>query len=45
MSQRYNDNTRRPKLKENQLSNLKRALGPGERATGVTYLSECNHKS
>ena len=45
MSQRYNDNTRRPKLKENQLRNLKRALGPGERATGVTYLSECNHKS
>ena len=42
MSQRYNDNTKRPKPKENQLRNFKRALDPGERekgrAAGVTYL-------
>ena len=31
MSQRYKDNTKRPKPKENQLRNLKRALDPGER--------------
>ena len=31
MSQRYNDNTKRPKPKENQLRNFKRALDPGER--------------
>ena len=49
MSQRYNDNTERPKLKENQLGILEvytfcqkvqpRASGPGESAAGVTYLS------
>ena len=49
MSQRYNDNTKRPKPKENQLGILKiyaicrniqqRASGPGEGAAGVTYLS------
>ena len=48
MGQRYNGNTKRPKPKENQLGILKlytfcgkiqqRALGPGESATGVTYL-------
>ena len=46
MSQRYFDNTKRPKLKENQLVILKiyafcqiiyrRASGPGESAAGVT---------
>ena len=45
MSQRYNDNTRRLKLKENQRRNLKRAMGPGKRAAGVTYLREYNQKS
>ena len=50
MSQRYNDNTERPKLEENQLGILKvyafcqkvqeRASGPRESAAGVTYLSE-----
>ena len=49
MSQRYSDNTKRPKPKENQLGILKiyaffrkipqRALGPGESAIGVTKLS------
>ena len=49
MSQRYNDNTKRPKPKENQLGILKihafwrkiqqRAYGPGESAAEVTYLS------
>ena len=49
MSQRYNDNTKRPKPKENQLGILKiyafcwkiqqRDLGPGEGAVWVTYLS------
>ena len=48
MSQRYNDNTKRPKPEENQLGILKiyaccqeiqqRALGPGESAAGVRYL-------
>ena len=46
--QRYNDNTRRPKSKENQLGILKtyafcqkiqqRASGPEETTSGVTYL-------
>ena len=46
MSQRYNDNTKRPKPKENQLMILKtyvfcqkiwqRALGPGESSAGFT---------
>ena len=39
MSNRYN-NTKRPKPKENLLRNLKRALGPGQKAAGVTYLWE-----
>ena len=49
MGQRYNDNTKRPKSKENQLEILKiytfcqkvqqRALGPGESTAGVMYLS------
>ena len=49
MSQRYNDNTKRPKLKENQLGILKmyafrwkiqqRASGPVESTIGVTYLN------
>ena len=53
MSQRYNDNTERPKLKENQLRILKvygfcqkvqqRASGPGDSAVGVTYLSMRMH--
>ena len=48
MNQRYNDNTKRPELKENQLGILKiyafcqkiqqRASGPGGSATGVIYL-------
>ena len=46
MSQRYNDNTKRPKPKENQLEILKifafcqkiqqRASGPGESTAGVS---------
>ena len=49
MSQRYNDNTKRPKLQDTQLGMLKfyvfcwkiqqRASGPGESAAGVTYQS------
>ena len=49
MSQRYNHNIKRPKPKENQLGIWKiyafcqkiqqRALGPGEKAAGVMYLS------
>ena len=49
MSQRYNDNTKRPKLQDSQLGiliffafcweNQQRALGPGESAAGVTDLS------
>ena len=49
MGQRYNDNTKRPKPKENQLEILiiyafcrktqNRASGPGEIIVGVTYLS------
>ena len=49
MSQKYNDNTKRAKPKENQLGILKfyafcqkiwqKALGPGEHATGdTTYI-------
>ena len=48
MSQRYNDNTKRPKAKGNQGEILKiyafswkiqlSASGPGESAVGVTYL-------
>ena len=48
MSQRHNDNTKRPKPKENQLGILKidifcqkiqqSALGLGESAAGVMYL-------
>ena len=48
MSQRYNDNTKRPKPKQNQPGILKiyrfcqkiqqRASGPGESAAGVMYL-------
>ena len=38
MSQRYNDNTKKPRPKENQLRNLKRALGPGESCRG--YISK-----
>ena len=46
MSQRYNDNLKRSKPKENQLGIKiyafyqeiqQRALGPGESAAGVTY--------
>ena len=47
MSQRYNDNTKRPKPKDNQLQILKnyafcqkiqyRALGPGESTAAVIY--------
>ena len=54
MSQIYNDNTERPKLKENQLGVLKiyafcqriqqRTSGPGESAAGVTYLSMRIHR-
>ena len=55
MSQRYNDNTKRPKSKENQLEILKiyafcqkiqqRASGLGESAVGVLiYLWEYNRK-
>ena len=55
MSQRYNDNTKRPKPKENQLEILKiyafcqkiqqRALAPAESAAGVTiYLWEYTRK-
>ena len=53
MSQRYNDNTKRPKPKENQLGILRiyafcrkiqlRASGPRESAAGVTYLSMIIH--
>ena len=53
MSQRYNENIKRPKLKENQLGILKiyvfcqkiqqRASGPGESTAGVTYLSVRMH--
>ena len=49
MNQRYNDNTKRPQLKENQPGILKiyifcwkiqqRHLGPGDSAAGITYLS------
>ena len=41
MSQRYN--TKRPKPKENQLRNLKRALGPGEtwRGSMSIHLRSC----
>ena len=49
MSQRYNNNTKRPKPNENQLQILKkyafcqkiqqRASRPGESAAGVIYLS------
>ena len=35
MSQRHNDNTKRPMPKENQ----QRALGPVENTIGVTYLN------
>ena len=52
MSQRYNDNTKRPKLKENQLGILKvyvfcqkiqqGATGPGEHCWGY-YLSKRIH--
>ena len=56
MSQRYNGNTKRPKLKQKQLGTLKicafcqksqqRASGPGESAAGATYLSmRINSKS
>ena len=38
MSHRYNDNSKRPNLKENQLRNLKRALDPGESCWG--YISK-----
>ena len=48
MSQRYNDNIKRPKPKENQLGILKnyafcqkiqqRASGPGENTARVIYL-------
>ena len=48
MSQRYNENIKRPKPKENQLGILniyafcqkiqQRESGPGESAAGVTYL-------
>ena len=48
ISQRYNDNTKRPKPKENQLVILKihafwwkiwqKASVPGDSAVGVTYL-------
>ena len=55
MSQRYNDKTKRPKPKENQLEILKiyafcqkiqqRALAPAESAAGVTiYLWEYTRK-
>ena len=47
MSQRYNDNIKRPKPKENQLGVLKiytfcqkiqqKASGPGESTAGVTH--------
>ena len=50
MSQIYNDNTKRPKSKENQPGNLRilleiqqRVSGPGERTAGVTYLSMRMH--
>ena len=49
MSQRYNDNTKRPKPKDTLLGILtiyafyckiqQRASGPGESASGVAYLS------
>ena len=54
MSQRYNDNIKRPKPKENQLGILKnyafcqkiqqRASGPGESTDGVTHLSMTTHQ-
>ena len=54
MSQRYNDKTKRPKLKENQVGILKiylfcqkiqqRSLGLGESTAGVTYLSMKIHQ-
>ena len=53
MSQRYNDNTKRLKLKENQLGILttyafcwkiqQSASGPGGSADGVMYLSVIIH--
>ena len=53
MMARYNDNTKRPKLKENQLGILKiyafcrkiqqRASGPGDSTVGVMYLSMIIH--
>ena len=55
MSQRYNDNKKRPKPKENQLGILKvytfcwkiqqRASIPSENVAGVTYLSMRIQKS
>ena len=54
MSQTYNDNMKRPKLKEDQLGILKSftfcwkiqktVLGPVESAAGVTYLWEYTQK-
>ena len=55
MSQKYNDNTKRAKPKENQLGILKfyafcqkiwqKALGPGEHAAGdTTYIWEYTWK-
>ena len=54
MSQRYNDNTKRPKLQDTQLGilnffafcweNQQKALGPGESAAGVTDLSMRIHR-
>ena len=54
MSQRYNDNKKRPKPKENQLGILKvyifcwkiqqRASSPYEKVAGVTYLSMRIHQ-
>ena len=53
MKQRYNDNTKRPKPKENQLGILniyafcqkiqQRASGPAESTAWVTYLSMRMH--
>ena len=53
MSQRYNDNTKRPKPKENRLGFLKiyafcqkiqhRVSAPGKSTAGVTYLSMSIH--
>ena len=44
MSQRYNDNTKRPKPQDTQIYLFcrkiqQKVLGPGETAAGVTYLS------